>query len=84
LRIVPKEEAIAWHLEHKSVPPEQEELLANWATMHDSWELGEADYVDPAMEKILGRPAKRLEDVADQVFSADNKLDTKDLNEAKV
>lgn len=47
--------------------------------MHHAWELGEADYVDPSLGKILGRPPKTLEEQAEEIFSAGNALDTKDL-----
>jgi hypothetical protein len=47
--------------------------------MHRAWELGEADYVDPALERLLGRPPKTLEDQTEEIFSTENELDTKDL-----
>jgi hypothetical protein len=79
LRILPRAEAIAWHVEHNSIPPEQQSFLSEWATMHLAWELGEADYVDPALGKILGRPPKTLEEQGEEIFSAGHVLDTKDL-----
>lgn len=79
VRILPPQEAIAWHIEHKSLPPGQDEFLPNWASMHRAWELGEADYVDPTLERLLGRPPKTLEDQLEEIFSTENELDTKDL-----
>jgi hypothetical protein len=79
LRILPPEEAIEWHIEHKSLPPNQADFLPNWASWHRAWELGEADYVDPALERLLGRPPKTMEDQAGQIFSTKNLLDTKDF-----
>jgi hypothetical protein len=79
LRILPTEEAIKYHIEHKSLPPGQEDFLPNWASFHKAWELGEADYVNPALGQILGRAPKDLEDQAEEIFGEGNKLDTKDF-----
>jgi hypothetical protein len=49
--------------------------------MHRSWELGEADFVDPALGQILGRAPKDLEDQADEIFGEGNELDIKDFAE---
>ncbi|CAG8977540.1 hypothetical protein HYALB_00008721 [Hymenoscyphus albidus] len=78
-RVLPVDEVIKYHIKHKILPPGQESFLSNWVTMHKAWELGEADYVDPSLGDILGRPPKTLEDQADEIFSEGNKLDTKDF-----
>lgn len=35
--------------------------------------------MDPALEEILGRPPKTLEDQAEEIFAEGNALDTKDF-----
>jgi hypothetical protein len=79
LRILSQEEVVKYHVEHKSVPEGQEDFIAEWATIHKAWELGEADFVDPALGEVLGRSPLTMEDQADEIFGAGNVLDTKDF-----
>ncbi|CEJ93541.1 hypothetical protein VHEMI09122 [[Torrubiella] hemipterigena] len=79
LRIVPAQEAIAWHIGNGSVPPEQSSFLDNWASWHAAIAKGEKAYLDPTLEELLGRKPKTVDDQADEIFGAGNALDTKDL-----
>ncbi len=78
-RVLPVKEAIAWHVAHGSVPPEQVSFLDNWASWHTANSLGESAYVDPLLEKLLGRKPKTVDDQAAEIFGVGNELDTKDL-----
>jgi hypothetical protein len=83
VKIVGVESAIEYHKQHKSLPPDQEAFLSNWASWHNAFAEGETDFIDPALESLLGRKPKTVKDVAHLVFSADtNKLDTKDFTGA--
>lgn len=79
IRVLPVEEAIAWHIKNGSVPPEQATFLYNWASWHTAISLGEKAFLDPTFEQLLGRKPKTIDDQADDIFSASNGLDTKDL-----
>ncbi|EXA29473.1 hypothetical protein BFJ63_vAg17241 [Fusarium oxysporum f. sp. narcissi] len=79
IRVLPVEEAIAWHIKNGSVPPEQTSFLDNWASWHTAISLGEKAFLDPSFEQLLGRRPKTIDDQADELFSASNGLDTKDL-----
>ncbi|KAF7163050.1 hypothetical protein CNMCM5623_008070 [Aspergillus felis] len=79
VRILPVQEAIAWHIKNGSVPPEQASFLENWASWHTAISLGEKAFLDPTLEQLLGRKPKTIDDQADEIFSASNSLDTKDL-----
>jgi len=79
VRVLPVKEAIAWHIEKGSVPPDQVGFLDNWASWHTAISLGEKAFLDPTFEKLLGRRPKTVDDQADEIFSASNALDTKDL-----
>jgi hypothetical protein len=76
---LPVKDAIAWHVDHGSVPPEQAAFLENWATWHGAIAKGEKAFLDPTLEKLLGRKPRSVDDMADQLFGSGNKLDTKDL-----
>ena len=79
IRVLPVEEAISWHIKNGSVPPEQVSFLDNWASWHTALSLGEKAFLDPTFEQLLGRKPRTIDDVADEIFSASNDLDTKDL-----
>jgi hypothetical protein len=81
IRILPVEEAISWHIKNGSVPAEQISFLDNWASWHTALSLGEKAFLDPTFEQLLGRKPRTIDDVADEIFSASNDLDTKDLVE---
>ncbi len=78
-RVLPVQEAIAYHIARGSVPPEQSAFLDNWASWHTAISLGEKSFLDPALEQILGRKPKTIDEQADAIFGADHALDTKDL-----
>ena len=79
VRVLPVGEAIEWHIKNGSVPPEQVSFLENWASWHTAISLGEKEFLDPIFEQLLGRKPKTIDDQADDLFSASNELDTKDL-----
>lgn len=79
VRVLPVEEAIAWHVKNGSVPPEQASFLDNWASWHTANSHGEKAFLDPTFEQLLGRKPKTIDDLADDLFSPSNGLDTKDL-----
>lgn len=79
VRVLPVQEAIKWHIQNGSVPPEQESFLDNWASWHTAISQGEKAFLDPTLEKLLGRKPKTVDDQADEVFTVSNELDTKDL-----
>jgi hypothetical protein len=66
--IVPPEVAIAYHKEKGSLPKEQDWYLENWATWFNALENGEASLVDPAMEKLLGRKPKGIQEMMPELF----------------
>jgi uncharacterized protein YbjT (DUF2867 family) len=78
-RVLPVPEAIKWHVQHGSVPPEQAAFLKNWASWHTAISKGEKAFLDPTLEKLLGRKPRSADDNADQLFGEGNQLDTKDL-----
>ncbi|KAK3901869.1 hypothetical protein C8A05DRAFT_34448 [Staphylotrichum tortipilum] len=78
-RVLPVEEAIAWHMQYVSVPPEQASFLDNWASWHTANSLGESAFVDPTLERLLGRKPRPVDDQAGEIFGEGNGLDTKDL-----
>lgn len=79
-RVVGFEGAIEYHKQHKTLPPEQEAFLPNWASWHVAMANGETNYLDPALEQLLGRKPQDIEDMAATLFTAEtNILDTKDL-----
>ncbi|KAH8697442.1 hypothetical protein BGW36DRAFT_407461 [Talaromyces proteolyticus] len=81
IEIVGTEKAIDYHKQHKTLPPEQEDFLSNWASWHVTLAKGETSFLDPALENLLGRKPKTVEAMSDQLFSSDsNALDTKDFN----
>jgi hypothetical protein len=80
-RVVGPSEAIAYHKLHKSLPPEQEDFLPNWASWHVAMANGETEYLDPTLEQLLGRKPQDIKDMAAGLFTAKtNILDTKDLS----
>jgi NAD(P)H dehydrogenase (quinone) len=79
LQVVSSEKAIKWHIEHKSLPPGQEDFLPNWVTWHQAWTLGEAGYVTRTLETLLGRKPLTIEDEMGVIFGEGNELDTKDF-----
>ncbi|KAK4933478.1 hypothetical protein LTR49_000472 [Elasticomyces elasticus] len=60
--------AIRYHQQKGSLPPEQIDFLANWATMSAAFEAGESDSADPALEKILGRKPKTIADMVSKLI----------------
>ncbi|KAM0249165.1 hypothetical protein ACHAQJ_009172 [Trichoderma viride] len=83
VKIVGDESAIEYHKEHKSLPLDQEAFLLNWASWHNAFAEGETSFIDPALENLLGRKPKTVNDLAHALFAADtNELDTKDFNGA--
>jgi uncharacterized protein YbjT (DUF2867 family) len=79
-RVVGLDEAIAYHKNHKTLPPEQEIFLPNWASWHIAMSNGETNYIDPTLEYLLGRKPKDIEDMVEDLFTAKtNELDTKDF-----
>lgn len=79
-RLVGLVEAIEYHKHHKTLPSGQENFLPNWASWHVAMANGETNYIDPALEQLLGRRPKEIEDMADELFAAEtNTLDTKDF-----
>ncbi|EHK26853.1 uncharacterized protein TRIVIDRAFT_62654 [Trichoderma virens Gv29-8] len=83
VKLVGDDEAIEYHKQHKTLPPEQEDFLSNWASWHNALAQGEGDFIDPALENLLGRKPKTVGDLADVLFTAEtNELDTTDFNGA--
>ncbi|KAK5996198.1 Quinone oxidoreductase 2-like protein [Cladobotryum mycophilum] len=78
-RVLPVDEAIAWHIKNGSVPPEQNSFLDNWASWHTAISLGEKAFIDPDLEQLLGRKPKTIDDQAEEIFAPSNVVDTKDL-----
>ena len=79
IRVLPVDEAFAWHVKNGSVPPEQVGFLENRASWHTAISLGEKAFLDTTFEQLLGRKPKTIDDQADELFSASNILGTKDL-----
>lgn len=80
VRIVGPEEAIEYHRSHNTLPPEQTPFLPNWASWHVAMENGEVNYLDPTLERLVGRKLQTVEDMASVLFKPDlNILDTKDF-----
>ena len=73
--------AIEYHKQRGSLQPEQEGFLSAWTTWGEALEQGESDFLDPTLEKLLGRKPKTIDDLAGVLFKAEtNELDTKDFN----
>jgi hypothetical protein len=79
IRVLSPGEAIAWHINNGSVPPEQSSFLENWASWHTAISLGEKEFLDHTLETLLGRKPKTIDDQAEEIFTEKLGLDTKDL-----
>jgi hypothetical protein len=79
IRVLSPEDAIAWHIKNGSVPAEQVSFLENWASWHAAISAGEKAFLDPTLERLLGRKPKTLDDQVGEIFTETNALDTKDL-----
>lgn len=80
IRLVGVDKAIEYHKQHKTLPPDQEDFLSNWASWHVSLARGEANFLDPALENLLGRKPRTVADMANTLFEPQtNILDTKDF-----
>ncbi|POR34388.1 Quinone oxidoreductase 2 [Tolypocladium paradoxum] len=80
VRLVGVEKAVEYHKQHRTLPAEQEGFLPNWASWHVSMARGETSFLDPALENLLGRKPKTIEDMANTLFEPDtNALDVKDF-----
>jgi hypothetical protein len=80
VRVVEATKAIEHHRVHKTLPPEQEEFLPNWASWYDAMASGETDYLDPTLEQLLGRKPQDIQDMEAALFTGKtNILDTKDF-----
>lgn len=74
------ERAVEYHRSRGTLPPDQTGFLSNWATWHVAMAQGEVDYLDPMLEKLLGRKPVTVEEMADTLFNNEkNGLDTKDF-----
>ncbi|RFU81046.1 quinone oxidoreductase 2 [Trichoderma arundinaceum] len=81
VKIVGTERAIEYHKQHKTLPPEQEDFLSNWASWHNAFAEGETNFIDSALENLLGRKPKTVKDLAHVLFAPEtNELDTTDFN----
>jgi hypothetical protein len=80
VKIVPEEEAIEYHKAHNSLPPELHWLLYSWATWFKAMENGEANTVDPTMEKLLGRKQKGIEEMAQDIFQMNKPMETTEFD----
>ncbi|OQU99791.1 hypothetical protein CLAIMM_05373 [Cladophialophora immunda] len=70
LRFVGKEEAVRYHKDHGSVPPEAFGWLEdNWAGWFEGLANGEGEVVDPLLGQLLGRPARGIVEMADEFFT---------------
>lgn len=79
-RVVGLDQAVQYHKLHNTLPPEQSEFLSNWASWHVAMAQGEVDYLDPTLEKLLGRKPATVEEMAEALFNDKlNGLDTKDF-----
>jgi hypothetical protein len=79
--VVGEEAAIDYHKKNQSLPADQEAFLPNWASWSAAIAAGEANYVTPTLEDLLGRKPSTISDMAAELFEAQsNVLDTKDFN----
>ena len=69
VRILPAEEAIAYHKALHSAGPEEYPSMTNWASYFRAMEDGETSIVDPLLEKLLGRKPKGIAEMADELFA---------------
>ncbi|KAF2111093.1 hypothetical protein BDV96DRAFT_690516 [Lophiotrema nucula] len=79
VRILPPADAIPWHIEHGSVDAAKAEFLGIWASWHEAMSRGEKAYIDPNLERLLGRKPRTIDEQADEIFGSQNGLDVKDL-----
>ncbi|KAF2160224.1 hypothetical protein M409DRAFT_60142 [Zasmidium cellare ATCC 36951] len=80
-RKVGAKQAIEYHEQRGSLPPEQEGFLRDWTTWGEALENGEMNFLDPTLETLLGRKAKTIDQLARVLFRGEtNGLDTKDFN----
>lgn len=80
LEKVGEHDAVRHHKENHSVPDFMEDFLPNWASWGESLAQGEAEYIDPTLENLLGRKPSTIEDMTQQLFAVEeNKLDIKDF-----
>jgi uncharacterized protein YbjT (DUF2867 family) len=70
LRFVGREEAVKWHKEHGTVPPESFDWLENnWGGWWVGLANGEGEVVDPILSQVLGRQANGLLEIADEMLT---------------
>lgn len=80
LEKIGERDAVQHHDEHHSVPDFMKDFLPNWASWGEALAQGEAGYIDPTLERLLGRKPLTMEDMAAQLFAVEqNKLDIKDF-----
>ncbi|ETI20135.1 hypothetical protein G647_08169 [Cladophialophora carrionii CBS 160.54] len=70
LRLVGRDEAVKWHKDHHTVPPESFDWLENnWGGWWEGLARGEGEVVDPILSRVLGRQAKGLVEIADEMLT---------------
>ncbi|KAJ9603051.1 hypothetical protein H2200_012346 [Cladophialophora chaetospira] len=70
LRFVGRDEAVRWHKEHHSVPPESFDWLENnWGGWWAGLASGEGEVVDGLLSQVLGRPANGFFEIADEMLT---------------
>ncbi len=79
VKILPEADVIAYQAARGVLPAEQLPFLENWTTWHHEMRLGGTAWLDPTMEKLLGRRPKTVQDQSKELFSISNELDTKDF-----
>lgn len=79
VRKVGLDAAVAYHKQASTLPLEQQDFLGNWASWGEALALGEAGYVDPTLERLLGRKPLDVVDMKEELFAKTNALDTKDF-----
>jgi hypothetical protein len=79
-RMLGPKAAIEYHERNNSLPAEQTPFLSNWATWGVALKNGEANYLDPTLEQLVGRKLQTGEEMANLLFKPEtNVLDTKDF-----
>lgn len=83
VKIVSPEEAIIYHMRNPALPQDGGKFLRNWATWFKAMSLGEASVVDPALEQLLGRKPKGIQEMAEELFVVQQPtgLDTKEFGD---
>ncbi len=68
LKLVGRDKAIHYHFGYVSDPFKRKWIEEQWTLVYEGLANGEAEVVDPTLERVLGRPPRGMEEMADELL----------------